>query len=87
MAGTSQLATKGPFRVSERRGPTLPYVQCPSCRLPSYSAAVGYLDVGLCPQCGDPLPLRARVIPISRHPRFMQDDAVEEALTDDSASI
>jgi hypothetical protein len=31
--------------------------------------------------------LRARVIPISRHPRFMQDEAAEEAMADDSATI
>lgn len=64
----------------------MPYVQCPSCRLATYSAAAGYLDLGLCPQCGDLLPMRARVIPISRHPRFMQEEhGRNEILADDSA--
>jgi hypothetical protein len=37
----------------------MPYVSCPSCRLPAYSAA-RYSTLETCVRCGAPLPAPAR---------------------------
>ena len=39
----------------------MPYVECPSCKKTSYTAAV-YNILELCPHCGDGLPLRRSVV-------------------------
>jgi hypothetical protein len=44
----------------------VPYVKCPSCEQVGYAAALRRAPE-ICRHCGDPLPLRRTIVPLSLH--------------------
>ena len=50
----------------------MPYVKCPSCECVSYSAAA-YATLECCPLCGNALPLRRMVVPLTAHRRVVRE--------------
>ena len=54
----------------------MPYVKCPTCQQVGHTAAVRGMPE-LCRHCGDLLPLRRTVVPLSLHRRLSSDDRPE----------
>jgi hypothetical protein len=52
----------------------VPYVKCPSCLKIGYTAPIRF-GPSLCPRCGELLPPRRSVVPISRYRRLAAPDA------------
>ena len=57
----------------------MPYVECPSCKKTSYTAAA-YNTLELCHHCGEGLPLRRRVVrALAARPRKAPEKAATAA--------
>jgi hypothetical protein len=54
----------------------VPYVKCPSCGQIGHTPAVRRMP-DLCRHCGDLLPLRRTVVPISLYRRLDREDVQE----------
>jgi acetyl-CoA carboxylase beta subunit len=61
-----------PYRAARRYN--VPYVKCPTCEKVAYTAAIR-VHPDLCPRCGDLLPLRRTVVPVSRLRRLADREA------------
>ncbi len=51
----------------------MPYVKCPSCEKVGHTAPTR-LSPDLCRHCGDPLPVRRTVVPVSRYQRQLVEE-------------